>query len=83
MSQNPSPPVFQGLTFVRDPSFEMNEAETKQLIECAGGCMASSIKTAPADVIVLSKESSTSSKLPARKPVTWVKTCILQHNRGR
>ncbi|MGB1591425.1 MAG: hypothetical protein ACPIOQ_01635, partial [Promethearchaeia archaeon] len=45
MSQNPSPPVFQGLTFVRDPSFEMNEAETKQLIECAGGCMASSIKT--------------------------------------
>ena len=83
MSQNPSPPVFQGLTFVRDPSFGMNEAETKQLIECAGGCMASSIKTAPADVIVLSKESSTSSKLPARKPVTWVKTCILQHNRGR
>jgi hypothetical protein len=39
LSVNPSPPIFQGLTFYRHESFAMPCEELKVLIECAGGSM--------------------------------------------
>ena len=77
-----SPPVFSGLNFYRHESFPMSPAETKGLIECAGGTMSNSksLKSLPAQTIVLAREQVESLKSVQTRNMEWVKSCLL-HNK--
>lgn len=80
-SDRASPPVFSGLSFYRHETFPMSPAETKGLIECAGGTMSNSksLKSLPAQTIVLAREQVGSLKSLQTRNMEWVKSCLLQN----